>query len=108
MVYDHLKMIYIIELIRSRNVKLFYFLMKNLRSFARWDELANATLKYTIQFGGIWHLWGHSWEIEKYSNWKKLIKIFEKIKEVAETRNISLMDNSQLISKFSCTREHLN
>jgi len=104
-VYDHSMRKYAKELIHARNHKLFCFLANKLsyrrKLFLNWYELAMDTLEYIEKFGGIWHLWGHSWEIEKYNNWKKLVEIFGRIREVAETRNVSLMDNSQLMSQFS-------
>lgn len=104
-VYEHSMSHYAKELIHRGNHKLFCFLTKKLscrrKLFLNWYELAIDTLEYIEKFGGIWHLWGHSWEIEKYHNWKKLVKIFGRISEVAETRNINLMDNNQLMSQFS-------
>jgi len=107
-VYDHSMRKYAKELIRVRNPKLSCFLANKLSCrrklflhwYLDWYKLAIDTLEYVKKFGGIWHLRGHSWEIEKYDNWKKLVKIFGRIREFAETRNVSLMDNGQLMVQF--------
>jgi len=38
---------------------------------------------FIMNNGGIWHLWGHSWEIEANSDWDKLESIFRLIIDLA-------------------------
>jgi hypothetical protein len=33
------------------------------RRFTRWDDWAIAVFDQVLAFGGIYHLWGHSWEV---------------------------------------------
>lgn len=42
-----------------------------------WEVLAKIYFLYTKSFGGIYHLWGHSWEIEKYGQWEKLERVLK-------------------------------
>jgi peptidoglycan/xylan/chitin deacetylase (PgdA/CDA1 family) len=37
-----------------------------------WVALAMEMLIRTMERGGVFHLWGHSWEIEEEQQWKKL------------------------------------
>jgi peptidoglycan-N-acetylglucosamine deacetylase len=37
-----------------------------------WVTLARGLLVRTIERGGVFHLWGHSWEIEQEKQWKQL------------------------------------
>ncbi len=37
-----------------------------------WTSLAKALLDEAQRQDGIWHLWGHSWEIEKFDMWSQL------------------------------------
>ncbi len=48
----------------------------------RWSWLSTAKAMFDIAQtkGGIFHLWGHSWEIEKYGLWPDLEKFFEYLK----------------------------
>jgi hypothetical protein len=54
------------------------FAGKNLWGYLRngfgtdWIALADRLLRQTISNGGVFHLWGHSWEIEQMGQWKNL------------------------------------
>jgi len=37
-----------------------------------WAALAKVLFLRTIERGGVFHLWGHSWEIEEQGQWKNL------------------------------------
>jgi len=37
-----------------------------------WSALAGALLEQTLAEGGVFHLWGHSWEIDQYGQWDRL------------------------------------
>src|SRR3989344_5240473 len=41
----------------------------------KWDEVALYFLDYCQKVGGVFHLWGHSWEIEERGDWEKLEKV---------------------------------
>jgi hypothetical protein len=42
-----------------------------------WPKLARSLLARAIQGGGVFHLWGHSWELEKASQWQRLEEILK-------------------------------
>jgi len=42
-----------------------------------WVKLAKKTFDFVLCFGGVWHLLGHSCEIERRNSWKKLEDVFE-------------------------------
>ena len=44
--------------------------------------------------GGIIHLWGHSWEIEKFDQWKMLERFF---KFISNVNGIEFKTNYELI-----------
>ena len=44
-----------------------------------WWELAHVLLDHVLAHGGVWHLWGHSWEIEERGLWTDLRKLFERV-----------------------------
>ena len=52
--------------------------MKNLWGYVKrgtptdWVALADALLQHVSQFGGVFHLWGHSWELQETNQWKRL------------------------------------
>jgi peptidoglycan-N-acetylglucosamine deacetylase len=44
-----------------------------------WDALARAMFDKVIREGGIYHLWGHSWEIDHHNDWERLETLFRYI-----------------------------
>ncbi len=42
-----------------------------------WLVLAKAMFTYTLQNGGLFHIWGHSWEIEQQDQWGELQNLME-------------------------------
>jgi len=38
----------------------------------KWVEMAIGLFEELLYSGGVWHLWGHSWEIEEYGLWGEL------------------------------------
>ena len=42
----------------------------------QWQKLARRLFDQTMEKGGVFHLWGHSWEIDKYNEWKNLEVFF--------------------------------
>ncbi len=37
-----------------------------------WDVLGRRLLEDALADGGVFHLWGHSWEIEAHDDWDRL------------------------------------
>jgi hypothetical protein len=44
-----------------------------------WDTLAQAMFDQVIKEGGIYHIWGHSWEIDEHNDWERLGNVFRYI-----------------------------
>jgi hypothetical protein len=47
-----------------------------------WAILARRLLKHAIRVGGVFHLWGHSWELEETQQWTRLEEVFKLFAEV--------------------------
>jgi peptidoglycan-N-acetylglucosamine deacetylase len=63
-----------------------------------WDKVAIKTLEFVVDNGGIWHLWGHSWEVEENKDWAKLEGIFHIVGSLS--KEIKRIDNSQLLKMY--------
>jgi peptidoglycan/xylan/chitin deacetylase (PgdA/CDA1 family) len=50
-----------------------------LSALRNWQTLARAYAEQAQQQQGIWHLWGHSWEIERYGLWGALDTLLQTI-----------------------------
>jgi peptidoglycan-N-acetylglucosamine deacetylase len=59
-----------------------------------WVELAKRTFDQVIRDGGVWHLYGHSWAIEKYDLWAGLGKVLE---YVSRREGVKYLSNSEVL-----------
>lgn len=57
-----------------------------------FQKLSKAVVLESINTEGIFHLWGHSWEIEKYELWDELTETF---KMLANENNTKFLNNSE-------------
>jgi glycosyltransferase involved in cell wall biosynthesis/peptidoglycan/xylan/chitin deacetylase (PgdA/CDA1 family) len=71
-----------------------YFALLSASKSGDWVAQATEMLSRTIERGGVFHLWGHSWEIEQEGQWQQL----ESFLSLATTRLSSLrcVTNSEL------------
>jgi peptidoglycan/xylan/chitin deacetylase (PgdA/CDA1 family) len=67
---------------------------KFLSYYFNWDELAIALFDRIYRESGVFHLWGHSWEIEKNGDWDRLERVF---KHIADRSGVHYMTNNELI-----------
>jgi len=40
-----------------------------------WPELAQSLLLHGLKCGGVFHLWGHSWELQEAGQWRRLDEV---------------------------------
>jgi peptidoglycan/xylan/chitin deacetylase (PgdA/CDA1 family) len=59
-----------------------------------WAATAVALLDHAQQSGGVFHLWGHSWEIEEYQQWRALDRVLAAM--AAAGRPALCVTNSEL------------
>jgi peptidoglycan-N-acetylglucosamine deacetylase len=57
-------------------------------------KLAELTLQYILEHGGILHIWGHSWEIEQFGLWGALEEAF---KRIANRPGVLYLTNAQVL-----------
>ena len=82
----------------SADVELLSYMLSNELFSEAWDRVALETAGFVIRNGGIWHLWGHSWEIEYNSDWERLEAVLRNINELS--REATRIDNSQLLRMY--------
>ncbi len=58
-------------------------------AFRSWEALAKATFEVALQRGQVFHLWGHSWEIEKYGMWEELERVLAYIAHRADCHYVT-------------------
>lgn len=62
-----------------------------------WVELGKGLFDRIKQEGGIWHLYGHSWELEDHSLWKGLAELLD---YVAGQKDVSYLTNGDTVELF--------
>ena len=88
---------YYLKQVSRHNAKLFLYLMIK-KVLYNWEAMSNESLRYVVEHGGIWHLWGHSWEIEKNRDWATLERVFKMITQIKhEHPEIVMSTNSGLL-----------
>jgi len=66
-------------------------------SLFNWTTLAKNIFKSVLKNGGVFHLYGHSWEIEYYKLWEDLEKIF---KYISNRRDVYYLTNSEVLENL--------
>ncbi|MGE5611352.1 MAG: polysaccharide deacetylase family protein [Bacillota bacterium] len=49
-----------------------------------WDAMAESLAMRMLRNGGVFHLWGHSWELEETGQWQRLEKVLEMLSHLKE------------------------
>ncbi len=67
---------------------------KFLKYYFNWDGLAIDLFNRAKTEKGVFHIWGHSWEIEKNNDWERLENVF---KYIANDSDATYVTNRSLI-----------
>lgn len=59
-----------------------------------WPRLAESLLRNVVKNGGVFHLWGHSWELEVTAQWQRLEEVFSMMGNYAA--QVPCLTNSQI------------
>ena len=65
----------------------------SLKYYKNWQYMARKMFLHARKKGGIFHLWGHSWEVEQQKMWKELERFF---KWLSKQENVEFVTNGQL------------
>ena len=70
------------------------FSLMKLKKYWNWETLAIELFDYTCKMGGIFHLWGHSWEIEENHGWQSLENV---LAHIAQRNEIVHKSNTEIL-----------
>jgi peptidoglycan-N-acetylglucosamine deacetylase len=59
-----------------------------------WPGLAASLLRRVIEIGGVFHLWGHSWELQQTGQWQRLDEVLAMMSKFAH--EALLLTNGQI------------
>jgi peptidoglycan/xylan/chitin deacetylase (PgdA/CDA1 family) len=59
------------------------------RYYFNWDELAMRWFDLCLASGGVFHLWGHSWEVDARGDWARLERVLAHISRIPGVRYVT-------------------
>ena len=62
--------------------------------YLEWDALGRAMFDRVVQAGGVYHMWGHSWEIDQHNDWERLERLFSYI---SGRPDVEYLSNGELV-----------
>ena len=93
--YPHRRSNYVRNLLRLRAGGALLRSIPELISFSGWLDLGKARFDRVLRQGGVWHLYGHPWEIEQLGLWPQLNQMLE---YVSGRANMQYVTNGKLLS----------
>ncbi len=93
-VYPHGDWTYVRNIAKSRNAGRFLDYLCRFRGTRSWVELGKALFDRVLEEGGVWHLFGHSWEIEERALWSGLAEILQ---YVSRRDGVLYVSNSEVL-----------
>jgi peptidoglycan/xylan/chitin deacetylase (PgdA/CDA1 family) len=93
-VFPHRPLTYLKNAARAWSFESLQSSLAQMARLGSWRELAKALFDAMLENGGIWHLYGHSWEIEKLGLWNDLCEILD---YVCRRDHVSYVPNCALL-----------
>lgn len=101
--YPHRASSYLRNAAKRLSVEAVWSLLRGSRG-KDWSAFSDVLLKRAADIGGVFHLWGHSWEIEENGQWRVLDEMLAAIAEYRECA--SLLTNMELCSDIGKTTDN--
>ncbi len=97
-VYPHTRSEYLRNVLKSRRAGRLYDYMTRLNFEDGWTGLGNKLFDRVLDQGGVWHLWGHSWEIDQLGLWDELR---EMLSYVSRRKDVLYLNNGDMARKLA-------
>jgi len=102
----HRRFSYFKNVARAQELEGWHVFLAEIANLGNWVELGKKLFDSVLENGGIWHLWGHSWEIEEMGLWKDLEEMLD---YVCNREGVRYISNGDLIPALCArTAEHTN
>ncbi len=79
-VYPHTDWTYIKNIAKARKAGRLFGYLSRFRGTENWVALGKILFDRVMEDGGIWHLYGHSWEIEELGLWTGLAELLDYVR----------------------------
>ena len=99
--FRHPPLTYVKNTLRARNFESVQRLFVHLPRVGSWIELGKSLFDAVLANGGVWHLFGHSWEIEQLGLWDDLREMLDYVSGqdgVSYVPNCALLRSSLVAS----------
>ena len=96
--YPHRRSNYVRNLVRLRAFPALLTSIPDLVQFSGWERLGKKMFDRVLRNGGIWHLYGHPWEIGKLNLWSQLREMLDYVSDRAE---VTYANNGRLLDLAS-------
>ena len=98
LVHPNTRMLYAKNLVRGRNIGgLFNYVTQFIR-LDSWTAIGKILFDRVLREGGVWHLYGHSWEIEQGGLWDDLAEILD---HVCRRQGVLYLPNNEVLARSS-------
>lgn len=85
--YNHLSDLHHLMMLSRGNLRRLYH-------YISWEYAAMDLFDTALETGSVFHIWGHSWEIDYYHAWDKLERLF---RHISRHPQVSYRTNGELI-----------
>ena len=85
--YDHWSDVWGVLMLARGNLRTFFSL------YRKWDKIAVALFERVLEQGGVFHLWGHSWELRDHNDWERLESVLQYI---SGREGVQYVDNKEI------------
>jgi peptidoglycan/xylan/chitin deacetylase (PgdA/CDA1 family) len=92
--FPHSSSRYLRNLGRAHNLPAIWRYVTQLSRYGNWVELGKHLFDTMLEYGGVWHLYGHSWEVENLKLWPELEQMFD---YVAHREGVTYATNGALL-----------
>ena len=97
----HQPISYLRNLGRRRAWRSLYRYCDDLHRYSHWVALGKRLFDDALSSGGVWHLWGHSWEIANSDLWPDLERL---LKYISGRAGVRYLNNSSTIDEVTSSQ----
>jgi len=91
--YPHSAYVFVVNALKRASLGNLLRLAATGRS-SDWPDMARSYFRQALRRGGVFHLWGHSWEVQATDQWRRLEEVLKFLSEYAQEARF--LDNGGL------------
>lgn len=96
--FPHSRSAYLRNIFRAREVDSLQTWVSHATQLGNWLQLAKRLFDTVLEQGGVWHLYGHSWEIDELGLWQDLDDLLD---YVSNRVGVAYVTNCELLHLLS-------